>query len=138
MIESKLFIWFDEIREKYIILSNFDKNPLWLVLPFLGTISLKTRNKLQKPIKGILNCCNLQFTFKIQNKLCNNFHFKDPVPQILTSGVVYKFQCRLCNKFYHGECVRHLAVRSSEHIGILPLANKRVQPRRKDSAFYYH
>ena len=52
-------------------------------------------------------------------------------------GVVYKIQCGLCNESYYGECVRHLAVRSGEHIGISPLTNKRVQPR-KDSAVCHH
>ena len=50
--------------------------------------------------------------------------YKDPVPQILTSGVVYKFQCGLCNESYYGECVRHLAVKSGEHIGTSPLTKK--------------
>ena len=109
------------------------KKPLHLVLPYLGTIWLQTRTKLQKSIKGVLNCYKLQVIFKSQNKLCNNFHFKDPVPQILTSDVVYKFQCGLCNESYYRECVRHLAVRSDEHVAISPLTNKRVQPR-KDSA----
>ena len=114
-----------------------EKKPLRLVLPYLGNISLQTRTKLQESIKGVLNCCKLQVIFKSQNKLCNNFHFKDPVPQILTSGVVYKFQCGWCNESYYGECVRHLAVRSGEHIGISPLTSKTVQPR-KDSAVWHH
>ena len=114
-----------------------DKKPLPLVFSYLGTISLQTRAKLQKSIKGILNCCKLQLVFKSQNKLCNNFHFKDLVPQILTSGVFYKFQCGLCDESYYRVCVRHLAVRSSEHIGISPVTNKRVQPR-KDSAVCHH
>ena len=63
---------------------------------------------------------------------------KDPVPQIITSGVVYKLQCGLCNKkSNYGECVRHLALRSGEHIGISPLANKRVQPK-MDRAVCHH
>ena len=37
----------------------------------------------------------------------------------------------------YGECVRHLAARSGEHIGISPLTNKMVQFR-KDSAVYDH
>ena len=102
-------------------------------MPYLATISRQTKTKLQKSIKGALNCCKLQVIFKSQNKLCGNFHLKDSVPKILTSGVVYKFQCGLCNKSYYRECVRHLAVRSGEHTGISPLTNKRVQPR-KDSA----
>ena len=62
---------------------------------------------------------------------------KDHVPRILTSGVVYKFQCGLWYESYNGECVRHLAERSDEHIGISLLTNKRVQPR-KDSAVCHH
>ena len=38
---------------------------------------------------------------------------------------------------YYGECVRHLAVRSCEHISISLLTNKRVQPR-KDSVVCHH
>ena len=91
---------------------------------------------MQKSIKGVLNCCKLRVVFKSQNKLCNNFRFKDPVPQILTSGVVYEFQSGLCNKSYYGKCVRYLAVRSGEDIGISPLNSKRVQPG-KDSVVCY-
>ena len=36
-----------------------------------------------------------------------------------------------------GECVRHLAARSGDRIGISPLTNKSVQPR-KYSAVCYH
>ena len=51
------------------------------------------------------------------------------------SSVAYKFRYELCNEFYYGECVRHLTVRSdgilpSYHIGISPLTNRRVQPRK--------
>ena len=51
--------------------------------------------------------------------------------------MVYEFQCGLCNESNYGECVRHLAVRSGEHIGISSLTNKKVQPR-KDSAVSHH
>ena len=122
------------LKEK---IPTVEKKPLWLVLPDLGTISLQIRTKLQMYIKGVLSCCKSQVIFKSQNKLCNNFCFKDPVPQILTSGVVYKFQCGLCNESYYGECVRHLAVRCIEHIDTSPVTNKKVKPR-KDSAVCRH
>lgn len=66
----------------------FKKNALRLVLPYSGTISLQTRSKLQKTLKEVLNCYKLQVIFNSQIKLCNNFRFKDPVPQVLTSGVI--------------------------------------------------
>ena len=77
------------------------KKLLRLVLRYLGTISLQTGTKMQKPIKGVLSCCKLKVFLQSQNKLCNSFRFKDPVPQILTLGVVYKFQRGLCNEFYY-------------------------------------
>ena len=57
-------------------------------------------------------------------------HFKDPFPQILTSGMFCKFQCGLCSEFYYGECVRHLAIRSGEQTGISPLSKKMEQPKK--------
>ena len=67
-----------------------EKKPLRLVFPYLGTISRQNRTKLQKFIKWVLNCSKLQVIFKSQNKLCNNFLLKDPVPQIVTSRMVYE------------------------------------------------
>ena len=42
-----------------------EKKPLALVLPCLGSISLQTRTKLEKPLKNILNCCKLQISSNI-------------------------------------------------------------------------
>ena len=70
-----------------------EEHPLVLFLPYLGSISLKTRNKLKKSLKNILNCCEMQIVFNNKNRLGNNFRFKDRIPKDLTSGVVYKFQC---------------------------------------------
>ena len=76
------------IQEKVI---TVPKKTLFLVLPYLGPLSLQTRTKLRKSQKGILNCCKLQIVFKSQNKLAKAFRFKDRIPKELTSGVVYKF-----------------------------------------------
>ena len=95
----KLFLNRINILKKEV--PTFVKKPLRLVPPYLWTISLQPRTKLQK------------------------------------CGVVYKFQCWLCSESYYGECVRHLAVRSGEHIAISPLTNKRIQPR-NHSAVWHH
>ena len=73
-------------REKVIAVP---KKTLFLVLPCLGPLSLQTRTKLRKSLKGILNCYNLQIVFKSQNKLAKAFRFKDRIPKELT------FWCRL-------------------------------------------
>ena len=58
--------------------------------------------------------------FKSKTRLGSNFYFEDRIPKNLTSGAVYKFQCGLCSESYYGECVRHLNVRTGEHICISP------------------
>ena len=89
-------------------------------------MSLQTRTKLQQALKGVLNCCKLEIVFK--TRLSNYFRYKDPIPKNLISGVVYKFQCGLCNESYYGESIRHLDIRSGEHIGVSPLTGKKVKP----------
>ena len=41
-----------------------EKKRLLLVLPYLGIISLQNRTKLQRALKGVLNCCKLEIVFK--------------------------------------------------------------------------
>ena len=89
---------------------------VFVVLPYLGIISLQTRTKLQQALKGVLNCCKLEIVFKCQTRLSHSFRYKDPIPKDLISGVVYKFQCGLCNESYYGEIIRHSDITSGEHV----------------------
>ena len=113
------------VKEK---VPRVERKRLLLVLPYLGAISLQTRNKLQQTIKGVLNHCKLGIAFKCQTKLSNSFRFKDPIPKGLISRVVYKFQCGLCNESYYGESIRHLDIRSGEHIDVSTRTAKNVEP----------
>ena len=109
---------------------------MFLVLPYLGPLSLKTRTKLRKSLKKIFYCCKLQIVFESQNKLAKAFRFKHRILKELTSGVIYKFQCGFWNESYYGECIRQINVRIGEHIGISPLTRKKVKP--KSSAVTNH
>ena len=111
-----------------------EKKPLVLVVPYLVSISLQTRTQLKKSLENVLNCCKLQIVFTNNTRLGNNFHFKDRIPKDLTSGVVYYFHCERCNKSYYGECVRHLNIRISEHIGISLLTKKQVKTKNSSVA----
>ena len=114
--------------------TTVEKKTLILSLQYLGDISLKTKTKLSKFFKDILNCCKLQIVFKRQRKLANVFQFKDWLPFNLVSGVICKY---MCNSSYYGETNRHLKVRSGEHIVISPWTFKKVQPS-KESAIHDH
>ena len=89
-IVDKLFI-------KRPQLTTVEKKTLFLSLPYLVEISLQTRTKLRKSLKGLLSSCKLQIIFKSQGKLSYVFRFKDRLPSDLVSGVVYKYTCGRCN-----------------------------------------
>ena len=88
---------------------------------------MQTRTKLQQAL-SVLNCCKLEIVFKCQTRLFNSFHYKGPIPKDLISGAVCKFQCGFCNESYYGESIRHLDIRSGEHIGVSLLTGKKVKP----------
>ena len=55
--------------------------------------------------------------FKNKTRLGNKFRFKDQIPKYLTSGEL-----------------RHLNVKTAEHIGTLPLSKKQVNPKNRSVA----
>ena len=118
-------------------LLTVEKKTLLLSLPYLREISLQTRTKLRKSLKGLLNSCKIQIAFKSQRKLSNVFRFRDRLPSDLVSGVEYKYTCGRCNSTYYGETDRQLKVRSGEHIEISPLTFKKTKPS-KESPIHDH
>ena len=51
------------VREKEI---TVPKKTLFLGLPYLGPLSLQTRTKLMKSLKGILNCSSYRLCLKVR------------------------------------------------------------------------
>ena len=82
---------------------------LRLALPYLRIVSFLTSTNLEKSIKGELNFFQLKVVFKIRNKLCNEVYFKDPVPELFTSGIVCKSPCQFYNEFRYGEWLQEVA-----------------------------
>ena len=106
------------------------KKELFIVLPYLGNLSLALRTRLQNSINKNLPFCKIKVIFKSTTRLSNFFRFKDKVPFNLRSNVVYKFSCGRCNATYYGETCRHLNVRVGEHSGISPLTGKKSKARK--------
>ena len=99
------------------------------------SLSLQTRNKLQKSIKGVLNCCKLQVILKVKIKSVITLVLETLFRKFLHQVWFISFSVDYAMN--PGTCIRHLVVRSGEHIGISSLTNKRVQ-RKKDSAVCHH
>ena len=73
--------------------------------------------------------CNLIVVFTSNTRLRKGFSFKDRIPEVLRSHLIYKFQCGNCNISYVGKTYRHFQVRYSEHLGISKLTNKQLYYR---------
>ena len=66
-----------------------EKKPLRLAVPYLGTISLQTRTKLQKYIKGYLTTVNYRLLLKVNINSIIIFALNDPVQSGKDSAVCY-------------------------------------------------
>ena len=67
------------LKEK---VSTVERTPQ-LVLAYLGTISLQTRTKLQKSIKGVLTAVNYRLFLKVKINSVIISAFKTPFPKLL-------------------------------------------------------
>ena len=83
------------------------KKELFIVLPYLGNLSLALRTRLQNSINKNLPFCKIKVIFKSTTRLSKFFRFKDKAPFNLRSNIVYKFSCGRCNATYYGETCRH-------------------------------
>ena len=85
------------------VVSTVAKKDLLIALPFLGKLSLQKRTRINRIMKNKLTYCNVRFLFQTKCKISNFFTFKDKIPSLLRSGIVYKFQCGSCNATYYGK-----------------------------------
>ena len=103
------------------------KKKLFIVLPYLGTLSSNLKRKLGTCFKNSLPQCNIKIILKSINRLSSLFHFKDVIFKELQSHLLYKFSCGNCNVIYYCKTERHLNVRSSQHVVISHFTTKRAE-----------
>ena len=137
LIDKCIKEFLDKILTPKSVVSTVPKKQLIITLPYLGKLSLQIRTRINRIMKNKLPYCNVQFVFQTKCKISNLFTFKDKIPLVLRSGIVYKFQCGSCNATYYGKTKRHFKVRMCEHLGISALTGKRVKGD-DDSAIKEH
>ena len=106
---------------------NVPKRNVFVKLPFLGSTSFQIRKKLQKLFSDKLTSCNLKIVFTSPVRVKSFFTFKDKLPKMLLSGLVYQYRCGGCNATYYGKTKRHFKVQICEHLGISHLTGKKVK-----------
>ena len=76
-----------------VVILNVPKRNVFVKLPFLGGTSFQIRKKLQKLFSDKLMSCNLRIVFTSPLRVKSFFAFKDNLPKMLLSGLVYQYKC---------------------------------------------
>ncbi|WP_317582632.1 hypothetical protein, partial [Streptococcus pyogenes] len=119
-----LKIFLDKISSSSTKASIVPKKVIYFSIPFTGKHSLEIRTKLSKLISSCFPQIELRVIFKSGRRLSSFFKFKDSIPKLMRSNVVYKYTCRCCGASYIGQTQRLLHTRISEHLGVSPLTGK--------------
>ena len=116
MIDKIIKRYLDNIHGEANRDSNKSEEVRYFKLPYMGSISKQTREKINSL------CCRLCKTLKINIaftsfKISRYFSTKDVLPNVYKSLLVYKFSCPVCNDWYVGYTTRTLLTRICEHYG---------------------
>ena len=79
----------DKSFKKRVTITTIPKEASRLVLPYLGTQSLRLKKRLYKLFKELLPSGNSEIIFKTTQIMSSCFRFKDAIPRSLFSGVIY-------------------------------------------------
>ena len=109
------------------IVQNVPKRNVFVKLLFSRNTLFQIRKKLQKFLSDKLTSCNLKIVFTLPIRVRSFFTFKDTLPKMLLSGLVYKYKCGGCNATYYGKTKCHFKVRICEYLDISHLAGKKVK-----------
>ena len=126
-IDSCIKSFFNKLYTPKVGVPNVPKRNVFVKLPFLGSTSSQTRKKVQKLFSDKLTSCNLKIVFTSPVRVESFFTFKDRLPKMLPSGLVYQYKCGGCNATYYGKIKRHFKVRICEHLSISHLTEKKVK-----------
>ena len=127
IIEQSIRSFLNKLHVPKKVIPTVPKKELFIVLPYLGTLSSNLKRKLRTCFKNSLPQCNIKIILKSTNRLSSLFHFKDVIPKELQYHLVYKFLCANYNVTYYSKTEHHINVRSSERVGISHLRGKRVE-----------
>ena len=90
----------------------------YVSLPYFGPPSIKMKDDILKLLAKL--CPSVKFRIILINSFNINsfFRYKDSLPTLFRSSVVYQYKCATCGAGYVGSTYRPLYVRASEHRGL--------------------
>ena len=92
---------------------------VYVSLPYLGNLSKAVCNELSSSLSNLYPYVKFNFIFKNTLSIGSLFSFKDTLPELMRSCVIYEFNCPKCNfGKYIGCTSRMLKVRIDSHRGV--------------------
>ena len=118
---------FTNITKKFLdnifhpILTSYDvpKKLVFVSLPYMGNLSPVIKKDLTSSMSKLYPYVNFKFIFKNPLTIGSLFKFKDTLPDLMRSCLIYKFSCPKCTfGTYIGCTNRLLKVRIDSHRGV--------------------
>ena len=94
-----------------------NENIKYSKLPYIGKTSYIVKEKVRHLSTTFCKNITVQLVFS-SFKIGSYFSYKDMVPPLFKSRVIYEFVCLGCNAKYIGLTTRHLGTRIAEHLNI--------------------
>ena len=85
---------------------------IYATLPYVSEfLNREVKDEITKLIHRFYPQLNVVIIFKNNFSIGNFFKFKDVIPHMVCSSVIYQFSCEQCDATYCGETIRHLQTR---------------------------
>ena len=110
--------YLDKMFNPQLPVQSVQKLPVSITLPYLGPLSIRLSKDLNNIIKKFYPQIQFRCLFNNKRTISSFFPFKDQIPLMVSSNIIYKYSCGQCQSIYIGETKRHLISRICEHKGI--------------------
>ena len=98
---------------------NVPKKEVYISLPYMGSFSSFCKKDLNTVLSKLYPYAKFNFIFKNPLTIGSLFKFKDTLPELMRSNIIYNFICPKCNLgSYIGCSSRLLKVRIDSHSGV--------------------
>ena len=108
------------------LMNNITQKSLSTFLSILWVLVVYKYGHKSKNCSSAFPDISLRFIFGPSRRLSSFFHFKDIIPMLLRSRIVYQYKCQWCGALYFDQTRRHLHNRISEHMGVSPSTGKKL------------
>ena len=107
-MDSTIASVLDKQGTEKAVLIDVPKLKIFMKLPYIGPTSLKLKKQILTLFRNTFNCAELSIVFKAGSTIGQMFPFKDRVPQLMRSFVLYKIVCEACGASYIGKTTQTL------------------------------